>query len=228
MVKTLKRNSMFAPGTPNFNMEINGTRVGFVHIPKCGGTSVKTMMLEAAGIDWKSTPAIDWGIRENERMYTGHDMHVWRSRFRAKLNFDAEVRIAVIRDPVERIRSAYTNRILYHQKMSCPGGIDELIHKLPNRVNPDLLHHTMPMLRFLGQYPESFTHIFTTKEIDKVADLLSEISGKKVPNIKRQTGGSEYKDKIQITQDHINKIKHVYADDYKFWWNKKVVPQAFQ
>ena len=83
------------------------------------------------------------------------------------------------------------------------------------------------MVRELGYEPEKFDKVFTIDEMDKVAKFLSKISGKDVQPIKRQTGGSEHKNKIKLTENDINIIKYYYRQDYKYWWNKDVVPQAF-
>lgn len=49
---------------PRFCANINDIVVSFVHTPKCGGTSVKTMMLDAEGLDWHNEISRDWGKPE--------------------------------------------------------------------------------------------------------------------------------------------------------------------
>ena len=215
---------------PIFCANINDIVVSFTHVPKCGGTSVKTMMLEAEGLDWHNEVSKDWGIPEKERNYK--DSYRGQATRFYKLhdeNFYDRVhyRICMIRDPIERLKSAYTNRVLYHGKGSVPGGWEEFVLRLGTYNNGDLTHHTLPMYRELGESSNRFDRVFTINEMDKVAKFLSKISGRNVQPIKRQTGGSEHKDKIKLTENDINTIKFYYRQDYKYWWNKDVVPQAF-
>ena len=59
---------------PIFCANINDIVVSFTHVPKCGGTSVKTMMLDAEGLDWRNEVSVDWGIPENQRTYKGEKL----------------------------------------------------------------------------------------------------------------------------------------------------------
>ena len=215
---------------PRFCANINDIVVSFVHTPKCGGTSVKTMMLDAEGLDWHNEISRDWGKPEKERDYKDsyrgqstkfHKLH--DENFYDKIHY----RICMIRDPIERLKSAYTNRVLYHGKGSVPGGWEEFILRLGKYNNGDLTHHTLPMVRELGFETERFDKVFAINEMDKVAKFLSKISGRNVQPVKRQTGGFEYKDQIKLSENDINIIKYYYRKDYKYWWNKDVVPQAF-
>lgn len=211
-----------------FTFEIGNSVVEYVHVMKCGGTSVKIMIMEAAGLDWKNMPSADWDVPANNIRFSNKEMLEFRAKYKP-VNFRSpDYRIAVVRDPVERVRSAYTNRVIFHKKMNIPGGWNQYMNMFPNFKNVDLNHHTTTMTKWLGTDSSKYTHIFTTSEIYKISDLLSNISGKNISNIKKQIGGSENKESIVITEEQINKIKNFHADDYKYWWNEKVVPQAFK
>lgn len=212
----------------SFTCDINGKIVEFVHIPKCGGTSVKTMMLEASGFDWQNSPASDWGLPANQRKYMKENRRFIGQFKKNKYNRRVDYTFTVIRDPVSRMISAYTNRVLYYKKIPDPGW-DKFIRMMPNWPNFDIKHHTQLMCVHIGTNPQSYNAVFTTSEIGtKVSRFLSEIADKEVKPLERQRGGTEKKHKIIPTEEQINKIKTRYQKDYDIWWNKEVVPQAFE
>ena len=214
-------------GSQSFVCKINGRLIEFFHIPKCGGTSVKTMLLEAMDYDWKNSPAADWGLQAEERKYTKQQAKFRSEFFLKQYGRRPDYRFTVIRDPVDRMVSVYTNRVLFYRKMADPGW-DRFINKMPNWSNSDITHHAMPMWKIIGTNPRMYK-VFTMDEIKtKVPEFLSEIAGKEVSPMQRQTGVSEKKKNIVVTEQQINKIKRVYDKDYRTWWNKDVVPQAFE
>ena len=224
----------FPRGTPQFNFEINGQIIGFQHIPKCAGTSVKLMLMEAAGIDWRNTPVSDWGKPTRERKYTAAQLKTYLMRHKPRRDIEGnhipcDIKFTVIRDPIERVKSIFTNRVLYHGKgRFINRDFNRFMNYFPRFADGDLIHHSRKYVHFLNNEPETWDRVFISSEVDKIAEWLSELSGKDIKPMRKQTGGSEHKDKIALTQDHINKIKDWHKEDYEFWWNKKVVPQAFE
>jgi hypothetical protein len=213
----------------SFYFDINGSKVEFVHVPKCGGTSTKLMCLEAAGVDWKSTPGAEWDVKFSERKNSQRDFHIWRRGLQTNKwqGSPPDYKFTIIRDPVERLKSAFTNRVLFYN-FTKQKTWDEFVEKWPSVHHSDISHHTRPICSWLGRNPSAYTHVFTLDQMDEVAELLSTISGKKIATMKRQDGGSEHKKYIRVTEKHLKKIQDYYKDDYKYWYNESVVPHKFK
>lgn len=211
---------------PVFTVEINNKVVEFTHIPKCGGTSAKCMMLEASGFDWRNSPANDWGLPISQRKHQKQNNKFMDQHGKGKFG-NVDYRFTIIRDPIKRLVSCYTNRVLFYNKMRNRGW-DNFVDKLGNYAAGDISHHSFPMTYWLGKDPNRYDKIFTVSQVGTdVREWLSEIANTDVPALQRQDGGREKQSKIVITEDQITRIKKYYKNDYENWWNDKVVPQEF-
>jgi len=124
------------------------------------------------------------------------------------------VRFCVVREPVGRFISAYTNRILYHEKME-KLSIAEFIETIDEQKNDDVLSHIYPLSYWYGEDVSIFTHIFNLQQMNEVRLLLEMMSGISIPNIQlQQSGGIE---KPTLTRSQEEWIRERYKQDYEIF-----------
>jgi hypothetical protein len=131
-------------------------------------------------------------------------------RLHKKTKSIPQICFCLVRDPVERFVSAYTNRELFHNK-NTKRTFDEYLNDILKKFD----HHTTPQTHFYGKSPDIFTHIFNLKSIDKLKILLEDVSDIKLPSLKLQISGNF--EKINPTYEQIQIIKYIYSEDYEIY-----------
>ena len=134
------------------------------------------------------------------------------------------VRIAIIRDPVERFISAYKDRVKQRNKDSTREWVTDFDFFINNidyirSRSRDIRNHTQSQTVSLGSNPAFYTDIILTKDIDtKLKQKIEEVS--QVSNV--PTPREKNSDRIaQVvpTADHVKQIKKLFEDDYRVWGN---------
>ena len=198
--------------------------LSYLPVPKIACTSLKTFFYEIEnGFPFRSfsTSGRKWWI---------HDLY--RSRARADQPLDAMAyhhRIAVVRDPVARLLSCYSNRVLHHRELSRDKALRPLRRAgLPYSPDlstfvanlegycaavPAIQHHAAPMVTYLGDDPAYFARIYTMSELDQLVEDVAARTGRRAPLQRLQTGGPK------ITADalssaEIDRLRDFYAQDY--------------
>lgn len=168
-------------------MVIAVTDWGIVYaaVPKAGCSSVKAML---AKID----PNVTLPAPELLTNGTYHSIYPTR-RFRAEAfarHRDA-YSFTVVRDPIRRLMSVYTNRVvglrdLHKSRMLKRRGVlpldpdpDTFLLNLRRymRLSSIVRHHTLPTSLFTGPDLSVYSQVFRTEQMDDVAHVLSERSG---------------------------------------------------
>ncbi|MFI3154970.1 MAG: sulfotransferase family 2 domain-containing protein [Methylococcaceae bacterium] len=146
----------------------------------------------------------------------------------------------LVRDPVKRLLSAYSNRVLHHnelnfshkqeQKESITLGLlaerptlNYFVEHLEDyqAIAPTILHHTRPLVYFLGTDSSIYDYIFDISNMESLRqvllkhwlshDLLETQTVPKIPHL--QTGGKKFS-LTDLTESNFNKCLSFYADDY--------------
>lgn len=136
---------------------------------------------------------------------------------------------AVVRDPVERILSCHSNRVLHLGELDkitltdedIEAGLTErpsfevFIEHLQRyrQLSDKIKHHSLPMVRFLGDKADRYTRIFDSADLSELWDDLRERVGHlpEVPH--EQTGGGD--DKVRtMSKATLDMILRHYASDY--------------
>ena len=138
-------------------------------------------------------------------------------------------KFAVIRDPVQRLLSCYSNRVVFHKELEESKVGSHLPEYCP--YNPDLNyfvkylgeyracsasinHHTEPMVSFLGTDVHYYDRIYMMSELDKLRDELCQKLKQDVVFPRLQTGGVKI-DESTVPDELIDKIREYYCQDYR-------------
>ena len=201
------------------------SKIAYVPVPKIACSSLKHLffVLENGRRFEK--------FRANGKPYTVHS--VLRTR-----NFEEGYRLdqfkdffkfVVVRDPIKRFLSAYSNRVL-HYKMLHPWAlgheaIENGVKKAPTlsefvddlelyrKWSNDIRHHTDPIVTFAGRDFSVYDQIYRIENLDDCRKKISEIVGQDVEILHEQTGGRKFSID-DLTPDQIEKLERFYDADY--------------
>jgi hypothetical protein len=208
-------------------MIINKTnRFAFIHIPKCGGTSVRTILDEVNEWSYFGNP---W-IAETKKLGTIDFGHLTLSALKILFPEDFDLVLdyesyAIVRDPYERFFSSIHEKLKQDnrrknvvKKFFTPEEIQretkeviEYLMKIPNSASGNLLPYTH--IHFQRQIDYLFldgvkviNHVFCLKNIDTLFD-----------SIQNQTG-LQFSD--GATKNSIQKAN--VTERYRYNWTKKI------
>ncbi len=204
----------------------------YYHAPKCGSRSVMgwIVLMSEPQLYEETTDLFDpFRVRytgdgevktkeyteliHKRQYFPGLNKHDWKDLVVPAA--PADYRFCIVRDPVDRFISGYTNRVLWHKVANLNLSISEFINNIDeicaNHRNYEI--HFMPQVRFYGKDPSIFTNIFNIKQMGQVKALLEEKSSQKLPDLHmQQNGGIE---KPKLTEEQINWVKERYKVDYE-------------
>lgn len=146
---------------------------------------------------------------------------------------DAHI-FAVVRDPISRVLSCYSNRVIFHNDIGKSKNLSQKLKSKGLPSDPDLNtfiknletyrayskkinHHIRPQIDFLGSNPNFYSKIYAIDKIDtELLPNICEFSGinKNLSPRRLQTGGKSLT-KEEITNENIAKIHHLYSEDYQ-------------
>ncbi|WP_278922738.1 sulfotransferase family 2 domain-containing protein [Pseudophaeobacter profundi] len=139
-------------------------------------------------------------------------------------------RTTFVRDPIARLLSAYGNRVIAHkelslqiarkgleeQKLEPTPDLDLFVDRLADyqKAHPSILHHTQPLVLFLGADADYFSRIYLLSEMAQFVSDFTERTGQPLTVGREQTGGPKFKPS-DLTEKQRQKLMKVYRDDYK-------------
>lgn len=204
---------------------IDKHKFSFFFVPKVACTSIKYMCFEIEN-GRPFEPYMANGVMKyvHEAVYPGR--RFWEVPHKA---IEDHVRLAVVRDPIARFLSCYSNRVVHHQELSFNKagprlkkfGLkpDPTLAEFANqfgiyrKCSESIRHHTAPMSNFLGKNAEYYTEIYNLKDIGACVDRISAIVGRPLELGRHQTGGPKMSES-DLTPAQIDKLKQFYAVDY--------------
>ncbi len=141
-------------------------------------------------------------------------------------------KIAVVRDPVRRFLSAYGNRVIFHRDiglraydrliakalgLSLTPGIEEFCarYRLYYLSNDKIRRHFRLQRQYLGGDLGYFDKIYKLEELDRLAEDLSQMAGRKIEIPRLQTGGPKLRFE-DLPCETRRKILAITGPDYKF------------
>jgi len=205
---------------------LNQYKLFYAAVPKVGCTSLKGMFFKL----------------ENDRAFVpytvnGQSKNVHNMGYRTMLRDTYPEwrirdfhRVALVRDPIKRFLSAYSNRVLHHKELSQKLAGDKLtaLNLQPDpeldlfverfedylQTHPSILHHTRPMVDYLGADTGYFSKLYPLQDMDQFARDISERTGKELAVGHEQTGGRKFKPS-DLSEAHTRKLKDYYEADYR-------------
>lgn len=217
-------------------IRIEKANLAYFPVPKVACTTLKKFCYEVIN----GRPFVDGeasGQKRNIHIHN-HD-HDYASVEYAELNlsdFEDMIRAAVVRDPISRILSAYSNRVLQQKELSAQKINQDLARELGVSADPDLntfvvkiddyrklsnsiRHHTEPHTSFLGPSLSYFSHVFPIEQIDGFRDLVNRLSGSSLVLHREQRSSQKFhfSDLESRARDSLVRYCHgdyVFLDDF--------------
>lgn len=198
-------------------------------IPKVACTSIKLMIFELEnGFPFEGYIAN--GKRRNIHQY--YPTSLWEKMLQKRVvSFR---RVTLVRDPVERFLSAYSNRVVHHKELSKEKtgpnflnkglehnpGIDLFIEKFRDYYDASgsIFHHMRPMVDFIGGDASYFSKVYNIRNITEFVSDINEHTGVDLTIGRHQTGGPKLK-KEDLSGPQLKKIQYFYQHDYKAFGN---------
>lgn len=200
-------------------------KIGFVAIPKTACSSIKHLFFELEnGFNFQI-------FRANGKDYNVHT--IYPSRYFKKgyrvSDYDDYFRFLIVRDPVKRFLSSYSNRVIYYKNLA-PWTLSKEARDAGATPNPDLIgyverlelyrahsghirHHTDSVHTFTGKDLSWFDEVYPIEEMGRCAADLSRVCGQPITIPHEQSGGPKFQ-LSDLPPEHLAKVIDFYAEDY--------------
>ena len=188
---------------------LGGKRLGYVRNNKAGSTTIINYLGQLL---WNENPTTYSGT--NIQNHCGEDSYIGREKgfesYHKELKA-CEIRIAVYRDPVDKIISGFH----YCQHHGAGTDLDRFLDNYKDFLKQNYIRiHCRTNTDMFGPDPSIYTHVWNMKDIDtKVLPFLEQLGGKKI----QKTRLREHEPRT-ITKEQEAKAKEVMAVDYKNGW----------
>lgn len=204
--------------------------VAYFPVSKCACSTVKAWLMS---IDYtrRTTPGLhqSLAVDSDPHNYWGYEAELDLDKFQKHRKF------AVVRDPLERFISFYTNfldrisRGWFDKDSSCDAYIS-----LTTDINDFvdyfcaqpiyhyyILQHTMPQHTSLGDVFSSLDEIFTINELGKTKEFLEDTFEMALPVLQENASHSKHKDAaaVELSRASVEKLMRYYAQDYELLGN---------
>ncbi|PWK60116.1 sulfotransferase family 2 domain-containing protein [Roseicyclus mahoneyensis] len=175
-------------------------RMAFFFSPKSGGTSLRAFLFHAEN----GFPFRDYSV-QGARV----DANMLAANYRfTRVDHDAldsYRRFALVRDPVKRFLSGYSNRVLHYRELSIEAAGRNLLQEgLPPdpdiatfienyvgylRCSKPLARHFLKQQKFIGADPAYYERIFKLERLGELVDFVNAQCGTDAKMPRLQTGG---------------------------------------
>ena len=194
---------------------LGGKRLGYVRNNKAGSTTIINYLGQLL---WNEKPTTYSGT--NVQDFCGKDSYIGREKgFEAyhKELKDCEIRIAVYRDPIDKIIAGF-----YYCQEFKPylNDLDQFLDTYQHYLKDNYIRiHCRTNTDMLGPDPSIYTHVWNMNEIDtKLLPFLEQLGGKKI----QKTRLREHSSRV-ITEEQEAKAREVMALDYQNGWCKQLI-----
>ena len=157
--------------------------------------------------------------KEKYKLKTNKNLWLWsflppKPKFTLIPSSIDAIKIAVVRDPIERFLSAYNNRLIWHKDIKFNNlSIKDVIKKLKNKSFDN--QHFLPQTFFLGNDPNYFNYLTKMPSIDGLVDYINQfLENLKIKKL--QTNHGENPISMEEVSKFSNELRHIYKKDYEF------------
>lgn len=206
---------------------IDRLKVAYFPVPKAANTSMKHLI-----------HGINTGGKFKTRLddSTGRLHHIHREYKTPKFStispekYRKFFKVAIVRDPVERIVSAWRNRVVHHKELEDAKSarsiealglphepsLTEFVDHLEEyrKINRSISVHTAPLTDFLGSSREYYDLIFDISESRQIEIFFSTLTGEKKELPRKQMGGPPA-ERRELPGELIQKLERTYEADYR-------------
>jgi hypothetical protein len=192
-----------------------GQKLVFYICPKNANTSIKSLFVSHLNLDQEfifvgdNIPKYMCKAEDFQNKTNLVDFMPAKQPFAPLASDIVDIKACIIRDPLKRFISAYSNRILWHKDQVI--SIDQMLEDLLTSTFSN--DHFLPQSFFLGHNLSYYEWCFDIDDFDLMAQKINQFFKKELPFPKLQTRGD--KDSIQLSNDQIDKIKLIYQSDYE-------------
>jgi hypothetical protein len=187
--------------------------VCFFPIPKTASTSIKVMLFPQEAKNGKPLHKDNPAVNFNKTRHT--QFKNWK-------------KLAVVRDPIERVISCYRNKIVNAHQLFIDFSIlrnfnmlsenptfDEFVEKIElySVASRAVKHHIQPTTFFLGSDSKYFTRLYKISEIAQLRADLTVWLNRPVIEVHRNKTTTKTPP-IIVTPNAIDKLKKIYKQDY--------------
>lgn len=212
-------------------------RMAFFFSPKAGGTSLRAFLFHAEN----GFPFRDYSV-QGARV----DANMLAANYRFNRIDHDEVsgyrRFALVRDPVKRFLSGYSNRVLHYRELSIEAAGPHLLREgLPPdpdiatfienyvgylRCSKPLARHFLKQQKFIGADPAYYEHVFKLEKLGELVDFVNAECGTDAKMPRLQTGGPKF-DFFALDADVQAGVLEICRHDIAFRiWPKYWMPYA--
>lgn len=196
--------------------DVYNNEIAYYTTPKCGSRTILAWaaLLKEPDLIHKHP---EW-FEESRQGIEYKDIRVRIKKYDCPTH-SQKIRFCIIRDPVEKFLSAFTNRILFHKKPNVNITIADFINNFDSLIHQknykDAEIHFTTQVHYIGKNPDLYTHIFDIKNLNQVKNLLEIHTNIKLPDLHLQKSGSIQKP--VLTEDQVQWIKNKYSVDYEVY-----------
>ena len=149
------------------------------------------------------------------------NLNNFSDKFITTKSFDeADLKVAIVRDPIDRIKSCYNDRIAKKNKDNLKDRIKSFADFYKNfeglyENEYQIKTHSYPQIEELGTNPNYYDLIVNTKDMNtKFKTKLEKLLKIKIPNTIKNTSNST---DIILTKEETEYFKNFYKEDYKYY-----------
>ncbi|MCP5037235.1 MAG: sulfotransferase family protein, partial [Rhodobacteraceae bacterium] len=205
-------------------VHLNNHGISYFSVPKCACTSLKYFFFEIEnGFEFRMFKA--GGVLKTVHT-TAYPSNAFTNTPLQKIQ--NHHKFAVVRDPVSRVLSCYSNRVIHHQVLTKvkfskrnlrAGMVDNpdlarfirFFHEY-RKMSADVAHHSRKLSFFLGRDSTFYDRLYNLSQLpDLVEDMKNRVGT--VPELgRRQTGGPELT-REDLSKSEITKIEKYFKRD---------------